>query len=410
LGSDKKTIWILNQYASHLETRHWELSRSFAEQGYNVAVITSSFHHGKREYMYDEKVKFVERLPGVTYVYVHSEPPYYNNGGKRILNMIDFCGKFRRARSKIAEQVGIPTFIIASSAPPFVWEAGYSTAKKFKAKFVVEFRDIWPLSLVDVQGVSPKHPLVKFFGVIEKRAYKRADAIVSTMPYAWKHVMEVADVPREKIFWMANGINVEGTRKCLESNAELPSDLDRYLDSHWCGVYVGSIAKCECIEFLLRGISKVNDPEVYFAIVGEGGEKESLQKLANELGLDRVRFFDAVDRTLIPKILQKAKLAIGAVHDIPIYRFGLSMNKLNDYLASGVPTILASNVDNVVKDAGHFAVPTGDEERFAEAVLKIKGLSNEEREELSRRAKEIIHQDYDYPEIGKKYLKMMEKL
>ena len=360
--------------------------------------------------MYDEKVKFVERLPGVTYVYVHSEPPYYNNGGKRIFNMIDFCGKFRRARSKIAEQVGIPTFIIASSAPPFVWEAGFSTAKKFKAKFVVEFRDIWPLSLVDVQGVSPKHPLVKFFGVIEKRAYKRADAIVSTMPYAWKHVMEVADVPREKIFWMANGINVEGTRKCLESNAELPSDLDRYLDSHWCGVYVGSIAKCECIEFLLRGISKVNDPEVYFAIVGEGGEKESLQKLANELGLDRVRFFDAVDRTLIPKILQKAKLAIGAVHDIPIYRFGLSMNKLNDYLASGVPTILASNVDNVVKDAGHFAVPTGDEERFAEAVLKIKGLSNEEREELSRRAKEIIHQDYDYPEIGKKYLKMMEKL
>ena len=60
MGSDKKTIWILNQYASHLETRHWELSRSFAEQGYNVAVITSSFHHGKREYMYDEKVKFVD--------------------------------------------------------------------------------------------------------------------------------------------------------------------------------------------------------------------------------------------------------------------------------------------------------------------------------------------------------------
>ena len=357
--------------------------------------------------MYDEKVRFVERLPGVTYVYIHSEPPYCNNGGKRILNMIDFCGKFRRSRKKIAEQVGAPSFIIASSAQPFVWEAGYSTAKKFKAKFVVEFRDIWPLSLVDVQGVNPRHPLVTFFGIIEKRAYKRADAIVSTMPYAWKHVMEVSGVPREKIHWMANGINVAETKKCLESEKTLPSDLEQFLNDHWCGVYVGSIAKCECLEFLLRGISKVTDPDIYFAVIGEGGEKESLQKLANELGLDRVRFFDAIDRTLIPKVLQKAKLAIGAVHDIPIYRFGLSMNKLNDYLASGVPTILAKNV---VKDAGHFCVPTGDEEKFAEAVMKIRGLSIEEREALSLRARQLIDSDYDYPEIGKKYLNMMEKL
>ena len=360
--------------------------------------------------MYDEKVRFEERLPGVTYVYIHSEPPYYNNGGKRILNMIDFCGKFRRARKKIAEHTGVPSFIIASSAPPFVWEAGYGTAKRFKAKFVVEFRDIWPLSLVDVQGVNPHHPLVTFFGIIEKRAYKRADAIVSTMPYAWKHVMEVADVPREKIHWMANGINVSEARRCLESDKKLPSDLEQYLDSHWCGVYVGSIAKCECLEYLLRGISKVSDPDVYFAVIGEGGEKENLQKLAKELGLDRVRFFDAIDRSLIPKVLQKAKLAIGAVHDIPIYRFGLSMNKLNDYLASGVPTILASSVDNVVKDAGHFSVPTGDEEKFAEAVMKIKGLSAEEREALSSKAIQLIGSDYDYPEIGKKYLKMMEQL
>ena len=77
-----KTIWILNQYASHLETRHLELARSFSEQGYKVAVITSSFHHGKREYMYDEKMKFVERMPGVTYVYLHSA---FRLGGRLFL-------------------------------------------------------------------------------------------------------------------------------------------------------------------------------------------------------------------------------------------------------------------------------------------------------------------------------------
>ena len=56
-----KTIWIINQYASHLETRHWELAKAFANQGYNVAVLTSSFHHGKREYIFDTKLEFVEK-------------------------------------------------------------------------------------------------------------------------------------------------------------------------------------------------------------------------------------------------------------------------------------------------------------------------------------------------------------
>ena len=405
-----KTIWILNQYASHLETRHLELARSFSGQGYKVAVITSSFHHGKREYMYDEKMKFVERMPGVTYVYLHSGPPYYTNGGKRILNMIGFCGMFRRLKKTIAEKTGVPSYVIASSAPPFVWEAGYSCAKKFKAKFIVEFRDIWPLSLVDVQGVNPHHPLVTLFSIIEKRAYKRADAIVSTMPHAWKHVMEVADVPREKIHWMANGINVAEAEACLASDMALPADLDEYLTNHWCGVYVGSIAKCECIDYMLNAIAQIKDPDVYFAIIGEGKEKEGLQKLANDLGLDRVKFFDAIDKSLIPKVLQKAQFSIAALVDIPIYQYGLSMNKLNDYLASGIPTIFACSVDSVVKQAGHFAIPTGDKERFAEAVLKVKGLTEKEREELKAKARAVISSDYDYPQIGRKYLQMMEQL
>ena len=38
-----KTIWIVNQFASHLEERHLNLAANFAEKGYNVVVITTSF-------------------------------------------------------------------------------------------------------------------------------------------------------------------------------------------------------------------------------------------------------------------------------------------------------------------------------------------------------------------------------
>lgn len=155
---NKKTIWIINQYASHLQTRHEELSQSFAEQGYTVVVITSSFHHGKREYIYDDSIVYTDFSPGVQYVYLHSGPSYKSNGVGRVFNMLDFSRLIRKYRNDIAKRCGEPEYIVASSIPPFVWETGYAIAKEYHAKFIAEFSDIWPLSLVEVQGVSPKHP------------------------------------------------------------------------------------------------------------------------------------------------------------------------------------------------------------------------------------------------------------
>ena len=360
--------------------------------------------------MYGDPVVFEEPFENVTYVYLHSGPSYQSNGAGRIFNMIDFCRLIGKHRDEIAERTGTPAFVIASSAPPFVWETGYKVAKKFRAKFIAEFRDIWPMSLVDIQGVSPGHPLVKMLDVVEKRAYKRADAIVSTMPHAWKHVLEVAKVPREKVHWMPNGINVSDVEACLESDMELPADLKEYLSDHWCGVYIGSVVKSECLDYILRGISKVKDPDIYYAIIGEGHEKENIMQLASELGLDKVRFFPAIDKRLIPKALGMAKLCFAAHNDLPIYHYGLSMNKLNDYLASGIPTVFACNADSIVREAGHFAIPMGDEQQFADTVEKIKKLDGEELAALHRSASDLIRRDYDYPEIGKKYLSMMEAL
>ncbi len=405
-----KCIWIINQYASHLETRHWELAKSFAGNGYRVAVITSSYHHGKHMYLFDENIKYVQKGDGITYVYLHSNPAYSSNGAKRVLNMISFSKMVNRYSADFADKIGIPSYVIASSAPPFVWESGYKAARKYNAKFIAEFRDIWPLSLIEIQGVNRYHPFVLLLSSIEKRTYRRADAIVSTMPYAYKHVIEVSGVSKDKIFWMPNGINVREVQDDLISDSNLPADLYDYLKSNWCGVYIGSIAKCECLDLLLSGFKEVNDPDIFFAVIGEGNEKENIINFANDLNLQNVKFFPAIDRHLIPKVLANAKFAAAAIENHSIYQYGLSMNKLNDYLVSGIPTVFACDVDNVVKDAGHFVVPTNDKTQIAQAILKVKNLNDKDILELKERAQKIISDHYDYTEIGKNYLKIMESL
>ena len=404
----EKTIWIINQYASHLETRHLELAKVFSENGYRVVVFTSSFHHGKREYLFDESVHFSERSKNVFYVYLHSSPAYYGNGGQRVLNMLDFCRRFSAAEKSIAEKIGAPAFVIGSSAHPFVWESAYSCAKRYHAKFIAEFRDIWPLSLVEVQGVSPKHPFVKLLGIIEKRAYRRADLIVSTVEFAYKHVCKVSEVPKEKVCWMPNGINTAEIDVHLASGTEIPSELAEYLDQHWCCVYTGSIAQCEHVDYLVEAFCYVSNPEIKLAIIGDGGQKEEIQKQISAYGLTNVRIFPSVDKDQVHAVLSKAGCCLMAAPDLPIYQYGLSINKLNDYLYSGKPVIFAYNADNMVKSAGHFGIPYGDPKAMAEMIKEVHTLTPKKLAELRESGRMLIREQYDMRAIAFNYLSKLE--
>ncbi len=405
-----KNIWIINHYASHLETRHLELSEVFAESGYRVTVITSSFHHGKRKYIYPETLRVVERAENVNYIYLKSKPEYSNNGIKRVLNWFGFCTLFLRKLKGIEECGGKPDYVIASSAPPTVWELGLYCAKKYKAKYIAEFRDIWPLSLVEIQGLSPKHPAVILFGIMEKRAYRKSDAIVATMPYAHDHVVSVSGVDRNKIHWMPNGINTKDVDRMMVEAEPLPEELDKYLSENWCAVYTGSVARCENVDYLVETFKSLDDPDIHLAIVGEGGDKENIQNLVKEYGLENVQLFDAVDREQVPVVLSKANCCVAAIEDLPLLKYGLSKYKLSDYLYSGCPTVFACNGKNVVGDAGHYSVPYGDVKDVADAIKRVKALPAEQLAELTNSGKSLIQKEYDFTSIGKKYLDMLESL
>ncbi|MBQ3331700.1 MAG: glycosyltransferase family 4 protein [Ruminococcus sp.] len=391
-----------------METRHRELAKSFAQSGYTVAVITTSFHHGRKEYLYDETIRITERAENVYYAYLHSGPSYQSNGSGRILNMLDFCRLVRKHHKKIAEKTGAPGYIIASSAPPFVWEPGYSLAKKYNAKFVVEIKDIWPLALVKIQGVSPVHPLVILLRIIEKRAYKHADIIVTTMQYAWKHICKINKDYKDKVFWMPNGINTKQADEWFEENKTLPPELEQYLSENWCCIYIGSFARSEHVDLLIDAVSGLADEDVCFAVIGEGQEREKLQALIDSKHITNVKIFPFLERKYILTALYKAKCCLAACKNVGMQQYGLSMYKLSEYLYSGTPTVFAFDLESVVSDAGHYTVPYDDAEKLRSTIISVKNLDQEALDELSRKGKEEIIKHYDLQNVGKDYLKVLE--
>lgn len=392
-----------------MEARPISLSKVFAAHGWQPVVITQSYHHGSRKYLYDDPIKFTEPFDGVKYVYLKTSPMYKSNAA-RLVNMMDFCRKLRKYQYVIAEKTGRPDFVTAAEDNPFLPLSGYRTAKRFGAKFITEIRDIWARGLTEVAGLSKFHPLVLLIELLDKLAYRRSDAIITSMPYAYKYIEEVSGVNREKVFWIANGINTREVDQALTSSEELPADLKDYLTQHKCFVYAGSIVTGERVDYLLKAWQYLQDTDIHLAVIGEGNQKPMIEDMIQKLCLKHVKTFPAVPRLLLPKALDLAFGCVSYRVTSNIYQYGLSVNKLNDYLYSGKPVIFACSAPNVVRDAGHFALPTSDPEVYARKVREVCRLTPEQLADLAEKGREIIRRDYDYEVLGRKYIAMLESL
>lgn len=407
------TIWILNHYASFMEIRHLEIAKEFVKGGFSCVIIASSFHHGFRKYLFEEEYREENREEGIDFVYLKTTPAYQTNGANRIFNMFSYNKLINKYSYQIAEHYGKPSYIIASSLHPLAWEIGAKMARKYSAKWIAEVKDLWPQQLIKVGGMSKYHPIVLFFTIIEKRAYRKSNAIVTSMPYAHKYICDQLGIPRDKVHWLANGISVDAVEASLKNvSISLATELSRFLEENWCCVYCGSLVESECVPFIVTSFAYLREySDIKLAIIGDGHSIQKIKDTIEKLELqNQVRMFPRVKANAIPIILEKAKCCIAAHENNPLYEYGLSMCKLNDYLLSGKPTIFACEAKNVVQEAGGISIPYGNPELLAKKIAEVYNMTEKELENIKKIEINEILKNYDYKAIGKKYLELLFKL
>ena len=110
--------------------------------------------------------------------------------------------------------------------------------------------------------------------------------------------------------------------------------------------------------------------------------------------------------------LSKGKVCIAALRDDRVLNdLGLSLNKLNDYLYSGNPTVFACGSVNVVgQSGGGIVVPPGDAKAYAEALVRVYHMSEEERKEMADKGRKEIKEKYSYSLLAKQYMKIFEEV
>lgn len=392
-----KTVWIVNQYASTPEFgmggRSFYFAKELAKLGYRVFLIASSSSHLLRgQPSADVKFDFQEQ-DGFTFVWV--KMPHYDtaHSKQRVLNWFLFSWRIQKLYRLIGKK---PDVILCSSPSPIAFLGAQRLAKKYQARLVFEVRDIWPLTLTEVGGYSARHPFIRFMQWVEDKAYRESDHVISNLKYAINH-MVTRGLDKSRFTWISNGFSIEEAKNPQPLDCNVLSTLPA---AKFMVGYTGTLGLANDLFTLLDAAYKLKEhSDIAFVLVGGGRHKDDLMRYAKNLNLSNVFFIDAVQKSQIQSMLEKFDVLTVGAKNQQMYRFGVSPNKLFDYLVAAKPIIYAieSGDYHPIIDSGcGFEVEAENSDELAAAVLALYNSTDADRSLMGRNGYNSALSEYEY--------------
>ncbi len=350
-------------------------------------VISCSFFHKNysRRPGARWKIFHKEDVQGVNYIWVYGLP-YRGNGIGRILNLLSFAffsSLFVLFNGKKGD------VLYASSPQPL---APFFTFFLSGGRFfrVFEVRDFWPQIFVDMGALSTRSRIAKLFYSVERYLISHADFFVSNLSGAERYCWE-KEIPYKEFFWVPNGVR-ESYDHAVIPRIDLKGKLgvDKIL-------YAGAHGAAQNLYAVLDAAKELKDKSnVEFHFVGDGAEKSSLQGYVSKLGIGNVFFYDAVDTKKIKEFIVSADALLLPLVDAKVFSYGISPNKLPEYLAAGKPVIFFGPADASPFEAGVDAIVTSGTEAddLVRSVIEFENMPDEVRKGFSKSASRLLESKF----------------
>ncbi len=392
-----------------MEYRPYYLARQWVKLGHVVTIVASTQSH-IRKFNSTAKSDFEEEIiDDIRYVWVRTSK-YNGNGVKRFLNMLSFSSKLWMNSLRFLKLYN-PDIVIASSTYTIDNYPAMKIARISNAKYFYEVHDLWPLSPMELGGMSPKHPFIKIMQAGENFAYKYADKVISMLPNTKQH-MHSHGLDLSKWRYIPNGICVDEWDENIQINEELLSKIESFKEKGKKIIaYTGTLGLANALDNFIYAAAKCTDKNIVFMIFGMGPEEENLQNLINSLGLENIFLMGAVDKIMIPNLLSKLDYLYIGLQKQSLFKYGISPNKLIDYMMSSKPIIQAIEAgNNMVAEAKcGISIEAENTDALVNAVDEMLQKSDEELLEMGQRGKAYALENHTYEKLALKFIEIMEE-
>lgn len=401
-------ILLINHYAGSpeygMEYRPYYLAREWVKMGHNVTIVGANFSHLRIK----QPKANEECIDGIRYVWLET-PIYQGNGMGRIKNMLSFLWKLYSWEKQINAEYK-PDVVIASSTYPLDIYPAHYIAKKYKAKLVFEVHDIWPLTPMEIGHMSKYHPFIMVMQKAENFMCKHVDKLVSILPKAEDHYLEHG-LAKGKFVCVPNGIIVDESCQNEINIPDIHADLLNGLRKKEKFIlgYVGGMAKSNALDTLLQSAVKVKDLPVEIVLVGDGAEKDSLLKKTRENGINNVHFLPSVSKSMVPDLLKQMDALYIGWQESKLYQYGVSANKIFDYMLSGKPILWVGNTgNNPVKDAEvGITVQSNQLDDIVMAIRKLMNMNEDFSNICGKNGLAYVKANHDYKKLAADFIKKL---
>jgi len=321
--------------------------------------------------------------------------------------MIDYTWRaywLGRRLPQLSASIAPPNVVIGCAVHLFAVLSGYYLSRRYRAYFLMEVRDLWPQTFLDMGLWREGQLQVRLLRWLEQFLYKRAERIITLSPLTQVYLARYSKTWADKTIYIPNG-----TRVALFEKAMLtPKSKTKPIHA----MYLGSMGFKNGIDLIIQAIRIVEQIKpglLECTLIGDGPEKPFLQQTIQNWGLKNIKFESAIPRAQVPERVLQADILILVEREV---LYG-SSNKLFDYLASGKPIVCSvyAEHNNLVEQiqCGLAASPE-DTTDLAEKLMAIARIPETERQAMGERGRAYVQQYHDYSVLAQRLADALKEL
>ena len=402
-----KHVWVLNHYAQEPGdaggTRHFHLAQHLPKFGWQASIVAASVDHfsGRQRLSPGElgRLEFVDSVP---FLWVNV-PTYVGNGARRVKNMIAYA--LRVCATRVLSPLPKPDILVGSSVHPLAALAAAILARRHRVPFVFEVRDLWPQTLIDLGRLKKNSIVTWILRKLELWLYREAAKIIVLLPRAWEYIVPLG-IPRQKLVWIPNGVDL----------SLFPKPHAATTGDEFTLMYFGAHGNANGLDNILLAMRQLytmpNAQHIRLRMIGDGPMKPYLLAQALSLGLQNVTFEPPVPKCKIPSVAMEADAFVFNLVDAAVFRYGISSNKLFDYMAAMRPVIIASDAsNNPIADAqAGVTVGPGDPGALANAIFQMSKLPLEDRQRMGVAGRDYVEQNHSFELLAERLANTLDSV
>lgn len=393
----KKVYLISNYYHFEKEkssNRYRELAELLsAKDNIDLEVITSKFY----QRTYQHRTNFDELTRDIPYKATFIDEMGYNKSIclDRLKSSRDFAEnliKYVKSQPKpdLIYQV-VPTLDSANIISKF--------AKENNIPLIIDVQDLWPEAFkmaINIPIISD----IAFYPFMAQAnsIYKRADGVCGVSQTYVDRVLKVnKKAQKSKAVYI--GINLKNFDEYSKGSSELRDERIKL-------AYCGSLSKSYDIKLVIDALSLMDNPPL-FLCMGDGNDREALQKYAKEKNVDAV-FTGFISYPEMCKNLCSCDITVNPIVGLSVASI---INKHGDYAASGLPVINTQKSKEYCDLVEQYNMGINVTQRDAQKLAKsIETLINdpELRETMGKNARKCAEEKFDRNVTYKELVNMVE--